>query len=94
MKDWREDPSNLRNHLVNKKGYTVQDLASLQSEKVVDQLQNEFNSYSKQQQQQAQRQQAKEAEQRHAERVQAIVNDKKRSPQARIEDLLTMGDDS
>jgi len=91
MSDWREDPTKLREYLINEKGYSANDLNSLQSEKVVDQLQAEFETHSQQQEQRLQLERQKQAEKARAEKAQALVDDTKRSPQARIAELLTMG---
>lgn len=78
MKNWREDNTALRNFMKTKKGFTEADLNGIHSEKIVDGFQAEYEKHLKGKQ---------------TEKVQALVNDKKRSPVKRIADLLTIDDD-
>lgn len=85
MSDFRDDIDGLREYLKDEKGYTDHDLQGINSERVCNDLYKDFQSHKKVQSQ-------KRAKQNHDKKVQAIVNDTKRSPQARINDLLTIGD--
>ena len=78
MKNWREDNTALRKFLKEKKGFTETELYGIHSEKIADSLQAEYEKHVRGQQ---------------TQKVQALVDDKKRNPVARIADLLILGDE-